>query len=162
MTTSGKIVTVAVLLRKLKALRRSGQKIAFTNGCFDILHYGHTSYLERAKKSGRILVVAVNSDSSVRKLKGAHRPIIVQRERAAVLAALECVDFVVIFSEETPFKLIKAIEPDVLIKGADYQAKDVVGSDIVRARGGRVELIEFIPGLSSSNIMHRIRQSEKG
>lgn len=161
MNTSGKIVSLPALIRKINVLRRSGKKIAFTNGCFDILHYGHVSYLEKAKASNRILIVAVNTDASVRRLKGASRPYVPQKERAAVLAGLQCVDFVVFFNEDTPLKVIQAVEPDVLIKGADYKNKEVVGSDVVRSRGGKVELIKYLSGLSSTNIIERIRQREK-
>ena len=140
----------------LPRLRRQGKEIAFTNGCFDILHFGHIQYLESAKKPNRILIVGLNSDLSVRKIKGLKRPVMAQKERAVILAALGCVDYVVIFHEETPFRLIQSIHPDVLIKGADWKAKGVIGSDIVKANGGRVELIRYLPDYSTSAIIKRI------
>ena len=158
MKTSEKIVSVSSLKKKIAQLRRRGKTISFTNGCFDILHYGHTSYLEAAKKNNRVLIVGLNSDRSVRALKGLNRPIVGQKERAALLAALASVDFVVIFNEDTPYQLIKALTPDVLIKGADWKNKDVVGSDIVKFYGGKVEYIKYIPRFSTTNIIETIRQ----
>jgi rfaE bifunctional protein nucleotidyltransferase chain/domain len=155
-----KVVTLPVLLKKTAILRRSRRMIAFTNGCFDLMHVGHVTYLEAAKngKKGdnRILIVGLNSDKSVVTIKDPGRPICPQQSRAAVLASLACVDFVVLFNEETPYNLIKAIQPDVLIKGADYKNKEVVGSDIVKARKGKVELIKFVNGFSTSNIITKI------
>ena len=143
MNTKHKIIKLPTLKKKLSGFRKQGKKIAFTNGCFDIVHYGHISYLETAKKKDRILVLGLNSDLSVKKLKGSRRPIISQDNRAALLAAMECVDFVVLFNEETPLKLISSLKPDVLVKGADYKDKVVVGSDIVKENGGKVEFIKF-------------------
>lgn len=140
------------LKKKLSVLRREGRTIAFTNGCFDLMHVGHVKYLERAKKDNRVLIVGLNSDRSISRIKGPSRPICPQKSRAAVIASLEAVDFVVIFNEETPYKLIKAVKPDVLIKGADYKGKEVVGSDIA----GKVELIKFVEGFSTTNIINRI------
>jgi len=151
-----KITTVGELKKRLCSLRKEGRTIAFTNGCFDILHYGHVDYLLKAKKKNRVLVVGVNSDSSVRKIKGSKRPIVSQKERASVLAALECVDFVTIFSESTPLNLIKAVKPDVIIKGADWKKKDVVGYDVVKAYGGKVELAKYLPKHSTTNIINAI------
>lgn len=140
------------LKKKLSVLRREGRTIAFTNGCFDLMHVGHVKYLERAKKDNRVLIVGLNSDRSISRIKGPSRPICPQKSRAAVIASLEAVDFVVIFNQETPYKLIKAVKPDVLIKGADYKGKEVVGSDIA----GKVELIKFVEGFSTTNIINRI------
>ncbi len=151
-----KIVSVSSLKRKLKALRRGGQHIAFTNGCFDILHFGHVSYLEAAKK-GRVLVVGLNSDASVKRLKGQGRPVNNEKDRAGVLAGLSAVDFVVIFGEDTPYNLICEIKPDILIKGADWKGKDIAGADIVMAHGGKVELIKYLDGLSTSRIVQKIK-----
>ena len=123
MSLADKIVRKEALLNKLSILRREGKAIAFTNGCFDVMHLGHVTYLETAKKGSRILVVGLNSDASIRRIKGPSRPICPQKSRAAVLAALSCVDFVVIFNEDTPYNLIKAVHPDVLIKGADWKNK---------------------------------------
>ncbi len=158
MTTRHKVLKLSALSRKLTALRREGRVIAFTNGCFDILHYGHVSYLEAAKRKDRILVVGMNSDASVRGLKGPERPIVPQDQRAAVLAGLACVDFVVLFEDPTPYALIKAIGPDILLKGADWKGKEVAGSDVVKARGGRVEFVTFVARLSTTNIVEKIRQ----
>ncbi len=140
----------------LSRLRKQRKLVAFTNGCFDILHLGHIRYLESAKKPNRVLVVAVNSDSSVRKIKGSKRPITSQNQRAGVIAALHCVDYVTIFSESTPFRLIKILQPDILIKGADWKGQDVIGSDIVKSYGGRVELIKYLDGYSTTNIIKSI------
>ncbi len=143
-------------------MRRGGKKIAFTNGCFDLMHKGHVAYLEKAKgvpAQKRVLIVGLNSDKSVKALgKDKSRPICPQDSRAAVLAALESVDFVVIFNEDTPYRLIKAIGPDLLIKGADYKGKPVAGADIVKARGGKLELIKFVKGFSTSNIVEKIKK----
>jgi len=155
-STKTKIVTAAALKRKLPGLRGAGKKIAFTNGCFDILHAGHVSYLEKAKKSSRILVVGLNSDRSIRRIKGPKRPINPQTHRARVLAALTCVDFVVLFNTETPYQLIKALQPDILIKGADWKAAEVVGSDVVKARGGKIELLKYVSNCSTTNIIKTI------
>jgi len=158
-TIKQKIVSLAVLKRKLANFRRQGKTIAFTNGCFDILHFGHVSYLESAKKNNRILVIGLNSDRSIRQIKGPKRPIIHEKYRAALLAALECVDFVVLFNESTPEKLISAVKPDVLIKGADWKGKEVAGSKVVKSYGGRLEFIKFIVNLSTSNIIETIKKS---
>ncbi|WP_096016668.1 D-glycero-beta-D-manno-heptose-7-phosphate kinase [Campylobacter lanienae] len=142
-----------VKLDELLKVDRSGKSLVFTNGCFDILHFGHISYLQKAKMLGDILVVGLNSDSSVRSLKGDSRPVNTQFDRAAMLCAMEFVDFVVIFDDDTPYEMIKAIGPDVLVKGADYEGKVVVGSEFAK----RVELIEFVEGKSTTNIIEKIR-----
>jgi D-beta-D-heptose 7-phosphate kinase/D-beta-D-heptose 1-phosphate adenosyltransferase len=160
MTTLNKVVTLPLLKKKLAALRRQGRTIAFTNGCFDILHYGHVSYLEAARKKDRILVVGLNSDASVRTLeKGVDRPIVPEDQRAAVLAGLAAVDFVVLFDAPTPADLIKALKPDVLVKGADWKGREVAGGDTVKASGGKVEFIRYVARLSTTNIVEKIRQS---
>lgn len=155
-----KVVTIAVLKKRLAFLSRQGKEIAFTNGCFDILHWGHVSYLFAAKKNdSRVLVVGLNSDASVRSLgKGEDRPIVPQAERAAVLAGLAAVDFVVIFNESTPAALIRKVQPDILLKGADWKGKEVAGADVVKARGGRVEFVKYLPGLSTTNILDKVRR----
>ncbi len=150
-----KIISLQSLKKKLIALRRQGKTIAFTNGCFDLMHIGHVQYLQAAKKQNRILVVGLNSDKSIRSIKDPSRPICPQKSRAAVLASLQSVDFVVLFDEETPYQLIKALQPDVLIKGADYKGKEVVGSDIVR----KVELVKYVKGFSTTNIIEKIKRS---
>ena len=159
MNTQIKIIKLETLKKKVCMLRKRKDKVAFTNGCFDILHLGHVSYLQEAKKSADILIVALNSDRSVRKIKGPKRPIVRERSRAAVLAALACVDYVVLFDEETPLKLIEAVKPDILIKGADWKGKGAVGSGYVRTYGGKVKFIKFIKGLSSTGIINRIVKS---
>ncbi|MBN1912855.1 MAG: D-glycero-beta-D-manno-heptose 1-phosphate adenylyltransferase [Candidatus Omnitrophica bacterium] len=141
------------ILEKLKA---AGKSIVFTNGCFDLIHYGHVKYLEEAKKKGDILVVALNSDSSIRKIKGKNRPLVNQKDRLRVVAALQSVDFVTLFHEDTPYKIIKRLSPDVLIKGADWKIKDIVGRDIVLARGGRVSTIKLTARRSTSNLINQI------
>lgn len=159
MNTKQKIVGVATLKKKIAQLRKNGFKIAFTNGCFDILHAGHVSYLQQSKKPGRILIVGLNGDRSVQAIKGPGRPIVNEKSRAVVVAALACVDFVVLFNEATPLKVIEALKPDILIKGADWKDKGIVGSEGVLAQGGQVEYIKFIPGFSSTDIINRILKS---
>ena len=157
MTTFPKVIKLPSLKKKLALLRRQKRTVAFTNGCFDILHYGHVSYLEAAKKKDRILIVGMNSDASVRTLdKGPERPVVPQDQRAAVLAGLACVDFVVLFDEPTPEALIAALKPDILIKGADWKGRPVAGADAVVANGGRVEFITYIDRLSTTNIIEKI------
>ena len=147
-------------LRELKAklgeIRRKGGRIVFTNGCFDILHVGHVRYLADAKALGDFLVVAINSDKSIRGLKGEKRPIVPQHERADVVASLESVDFVTIFDEADPYNVINELQPDYLVKGGDWGEGEIIGSDIVLKRGGEVIRIPFIEGASSTNIMETI------
>ena len=162
MDTHKKIVGLKTLQRILARLRRQGRMIAFTNGCFDILHFGHVQYLEKAKGHNRVLIIGLNSDRSVRKIKGPQRPIVAQNARAAVLAALACVDYVTIFAEETPQKLIAALKPDVLVKGADWKGKEVAGSDVVRRYGGRVEYARYVPRYSSTNIIDAVLLLRRG
>ena len=157
MVINNKILKLPELLKKLPAMRRQGKVIAFTNGCFDLMHIGHVKYLEDAGRGNRILIVGLNSDASISRIKGPSRPIIEQKSRAAVLAALESVDFVVIFNEDTPYKTIAAIAPDVLIKGADWKGKSVVGEDLVK----KVEFVKYIKGFSTTNIIEKIIKSEK-
>lgn len=135
------------------------KKIVFTNGCFDILHIGHKRYLQEAATLGDMLVVGVNSDDSVRRLKGPSRPVNNEQDRAEMISALGFVDYVVVFGEDTPYELIKKIQPDVLVKGGDYKPEEVVGKDIVEARGGRLELISFVEGKSTTNIINKISKS---
>ena len=140
--------------------RRIGNKtVVFTNGCFDILHIGHVRYLKQASLLGDLLIVGLNSDASVKRLKGEERPINCQEDRAELLAALEFIDYVVIFDEDTPYELIQAIQPDVLVKGGDYKPEQVVGRDIVEAKGGRLELIPFVAGKSTTNIVNKIKKN---
>lgn len=145
--------TLAKLVLKLK---KQGKKIVFTNGCFDIIHFGHVKYLEEAKKKGDILIIGLNSTSSIRKIKGSSRPIIPESDRAGVLAALESVDFVCVFSEPTPLNLIKKLKPDVLIKGSDWKTGNIVGADILKKNGGKVLRAKFLKGYSTSKIIEKI------
>jgi rfaE bifunctional protein nucleotidyltransferase chain/domain len=144
----------------LARMRFKNRKIVFTNGCFDILHQGHLVYLSRAADAGDMLVIGLNSDSSLRRLKGSGRPYLDQQTRALLLASLSFVDAVVIFYEDTPLKLIEKIQPDVLIKGSDYKAEEIVGYDIVRAKGGEVLTIDLVEGFSSSDIIARIKDKQ--
>ena len=139
------------------ALKLHQQKIVFTNGCFDVLHFGHVHYLLEARKLGDILVVGLNSDDSVRRLKGPARPINGEKERAFVLAALCCVDYIVLFEEDTPENLIKAVRPDVLVKGGDYALDQIVGADFVRQNGGTVTTIPFVEGYSSTLVIEQLK-----
>jgi D-beta-D-heptose 7-phosphate kinase/D-beta-D-heptose 1-phosphate adenosyltransferase len=154
---SEKICTLPAVLERVAVWRAKGERIVFTNGCFDLLHAGHVTYLEKAKKLGNRLVVGLNTDRSVRALKGQGRPVIPENERAQVLAALAAVDAVVFFDEETPVRLIKAIQPDVLAKGADYTREEVVGAELVESWGGEVALVELVNGKSSSLIIEAIK-----
>ena len=150
---SHKILTQKEVLNFRKD--NKSKKIVFTNGCFDILHVGHKRYLQKAATLGDMLIVGINSDASVRRLKGSSRPINSERDRAELLSALAFVDYVVIFEEDTPYNLIKEIQPDILVKGGDYKPEEVVGKDIVEARGGRLELISFVEGKSTTNIINK-------
>lgn len=150
---------VGALCAALAPRRASGARLVFTNGCFDLLHPGHVRYLEAARGLGDVLVVGLNDDASVRRLKGAGRPILQLAERAEVLAALASVDYVVAFGEDTPLRVIEALQPDVLVKGADWGADDIVGREVVLTGGGRVERIELVPGASTTDIIRRIREA---
>ncbi len=152
----GKIKTTAELKPLLGILRSTGKKIVFTNGCFDLIHAGHTRYLAAAKTLGDVLVVAVNSDSSVRTIKGEKRPINSQADRAETLAALESVDFVTIFNEPDPYRVIAELQPDVLVKGGDWPVEKIIGRDVVEARGGKVVTIPFVEGASTTGIIEKI------
>ena len=143
--------------RKLAYWRFKEDKIVFTNGCFDILHKGHIEYLAKAANLGDVLIIGLNSDESVKRLKGENRPVLDEESRAMALAAIGFVDNVVIFDEDTPYELIKKIQPDVLVKGADYNEDDIVGADIVKAKGGEIKTIEFVDGYSTSKIIDKIK-----
>lgn len=157
----GEIISVAKLLPLRAQWKFFGKKVVFTNGCFDILHRGHIDYLAKAKSLGDILTVGVNDDASVTRLKGSHRPVVDQDDRANILAALKSVDYVIVFTEDTPHELIKAIVPDVLVKGADWPIDKVVGKDIVEAAGGSVQTIEFLPNRSTSRIIEKIERATR-
>lgn len=154
----GQLVSREELVKIRQEARRQGQTVVFTNGCFDLLHRGHVEYLGQAKKLGDILVVGLNSDRSVEKLKGPLRPLTSQVDRAQVLAALQTVDYICIFEEETPARLIQAVVPDVLVKGGDYRVGEIVGRDTVRAAGGRVVVVPLVEGFSTKDLIERIRQ----
>ena len=158
---AAKVMDLETLLARAGEWRGRGERIVFTNGCFDLLHVGHVSYLERARRYGQRLVVGLNTDRSVRALKGPDRPLIGQDDRARVLAALAAVDAVVLFDEDTPLELIRRIQPDVLAKGADYREDEVIGAADVRARGGQVVLVPLVDDRSSSGIIRRIADSDR-
>lgn len=149
-----KITTAEHLTAELA--QRGDKRVVFTNGCFDILHAGHVQYLEEAKALGDILVLGLNTDASVRGLKGEERPIVNEQQRAAVIAGLACVDWVVFFDEPTPARLIEQIAPDILVKGGDWRPDQIVGADFVLARGGEVRSLQFLPGISTTDIINRI------
>lgn len=151
-----KIKPLSKLEKIAASLRKKGKKIVFTNGCFDILHYGHVMYLERAKKSGDILIVGVNSDSSIRKIKGKLRPIVNENDRIRVISGLQSVDYAVLFKENTPLNLITAIKPDVLVKGADWSKNNIVGADFIKSYGGKIKTINLAKGRSTSSIIEKI------
>jgi len=153
-----RILSREQLARRLAEHRRRGERIVFTNGCFDLIHPGHVLYLEAARALGDVLVVGLNSDASVRRLKGPSRPVCTQQERALVLAALRSVDYVVVFEEDTPLDLIREVGPDVLVKGGDWAPEDIVGREVVEARGGEVVTVPFVPGTSTTGIVERIRR----
>lgn len=156
-TIKNKILTLEQLTSVLTLLRLKQKKIVFTNGCFDLIHQGHVDYLAKAREKGDVLILGLNTDNSVHRLKGETRPIQDEQSRAMIIASLLCVDYVVLFDEDTPYELIKNIQPDVLVKGADYKKENIVGYDIVTAKGGKVETIEFLEGYSTSNIVNKIK-----
>ena len=150
------VLSLAEALDVRAHLRKANRSLVFTNGVFDILHRGHCEYLDAARRCGDALLVGLNSDASVRRLKGPQKPIVPEDDRAFVLAMLACVDYVVLFDEDTPFELISALVPDVLVKGADYTLDTIVGRDVVEAAGGRVLTIPLTPGRSSTNIVQTV------
>ena len=156
MDNSGKIVSTDALVAGLKKARRAGRKIVFTNGCFDILHVGHVRYLGAARSEGDLLVVGLNSDSSVRSIKGERRPLVNQDQRAEVLASLACVDYVVVFDEPDPLRLIRAVKPDILVKGADWAEENIVGAEFVKSTGGKILRIELVSDASTTGLIDRI------
>ena len=157
-SSQNKITSLAALCRIVRRAKARGARVVFTNGCFDLLHAGHVTLLERAKRHGDFLVVGLNSDRSVRALKGRGRPLVPQRDRARLLAALASVDSVVIFDELTPQRLVSRLLPDVLIKGADWAAGKIVGTEAVRNAGGRVVRLPLLRGYSTSRLLARLRR----
>ena len=155
-----RVITEAGIRAYVEQQRARGLRIVFTNGVFDLLHPGHVRYLQEARKLGDMLIVGLNADESVRRNKGPDRPITPEHERAEVLTALGCVDAVVVFREDTPDAIVRAIQPDVLVKGADWPADQIVGRDTVEARGGRVVLIPVEQGYSTTSIVERIRKAQ--
>lgn len=157
--TSHKLVSRGAAARWVKRLQAQGHKVVFTNGCFDLLHLGHVGYLEEARSLGDALIVGVNTDASVKRLdKDPSRPVNSEGDRAALLAALACVDQVVLFPEDTPLELITALQPDILVKGGDYRLEEIVGREVVQARGGLVKVIPLVTGYSTTVLLARIRQ----
>ena len=144
-----------------KKLKEENKKVVFTNGVFDLIHAGHVDYLSKAKASGDVLIVGLNTDESVKRIKGHNRPILMQDERAFILSNLKSVDYVILFEEDTPERLICEVLPDILVKGGDYTAEGVVGRELVESYGGRVELINFIDGKSTTSIINKILESYK-
>ncbi|MDK2977354.1 MAG: D-glycero-beta-D-manno-heptose 1-phosphate adenylyltransferase [Bacteroidales bacterium] len=153
-----KIIDIDQLGSRLAYWNFKNQKIVFTNGCFDILHRGHVEYLAQAANFGDILIIGLNTDDSVRKLKGDSRPVQDQYARALLLASLHFVNAVIYFDEDTPYELIKRVQPDILIKGSDYHIEDIVGYDVVQKKGGQVKTIDFIPGYSTTSIIEKLKK----
>ena len=147
------------LSRIIEKEKKRGKRIVFTNGCFDLLHPGHIHLLRQAKEEGDILIVGLNSDASLKRLKGKERPLIPEEERAEIIASLEMVDYVVIFQEDTPYSLIKKLKPHVLVKGEDWRDKGVVGRDIVESEGGKVKLVNCLPGYSTRYLIQKIKNA---
>jgi D-glycero-beta-D-manno-heptose 1-phosphate adenylyltransferase len=148
------------LRRKISYWNFRGNNIVFTNGCFDILHLGHVDYLSKAADLGDVLIVGLNSDESVRKIKGGNRPILDQKSRAMTLASFSFIDAVILFVEDTPLELIKMIQPDILVKGSDYNSDEIVGADVVLARGGCIQIIPLIEGYSTTAIENKIQKAK--
>ncbi|MEW6686083.1 MAG: D-glycero-beta-D-manno-heptose 1-phosphate adenylyltransferase [Candidatus Edwardsbacteria bacterium] len=156
----GKIITLPDLIPLRNQAKKEQKKVVFTNGVFDILHRGHIEYLQKAKRLGDILIVGLNSDASTKRIKGEKRPIVPQEDRAVILSALACVDYVCLFDEDTPLKLIEAILPDILVKGADWKVEEIVGKEIVERAGGKVVQIDFLEGKSTSGLINRILRTQ--
>lgn len=155
------MINILVEKRSLWGSQGSTKKVVFTNGCFDLVHLGHVDYLSKARDLGDLLIVGLNSDDSIRRLKGEKRPISHQESRAMVLAAFSFVDYVVIFEEDTPLRLITELRPDILVKGGDYNHDNVVGADFVESYGGRLELIPLVPGESTTNLVQKMVDGNK-
>ncbi len=161
MSNEEKIMTLEEFLPMRASLRERGKKVVFSNGCFDILHAGHVDYLEKARGLGDFLVLGLNTDDSVRRLKGPERPLQDEFSRKKVMSGLNFIDAVILFNEDTPFDLISAILPDILVKGDDYSVENIVGSDVVMKNGGKVETIPLVVGYSTTNIVNKIKETLK-
>jgi D-beta-D-heptose 7-phosphate kinase/D-beta-D-heptose 1-phosphate adenosyltransferase len=157
MSAADRVLPLDALVARLKPERAAGRRVVFTNGCFDLLHAGHAELLERAAALGEILIVGLNTDASVRRLKGPGRPVVPERERALLLASLRAVDYVVLFEEETPLRVITELRPDLLVKGEDYPLERIVGREVVESHGGHVVRLPLVPGFSSSGLIARLR-----
>lgn len=157
--TQSKIKSLAEAKKTVAAWKAAGLKVVFTNGCFDILHLGHVDYLEKARNLGDRLVLGLNTDDSVSRFKGPFRPIQDETSRARIIASLQFIDLVVFFNEDTPLNLISEIVPDILVKGSDYLAENIVGADVVNRNGGQVKTIDFVPGYSTTRIVERIKKT---
>jgi rfaE bifunctional protein nucleotidyltransferase chain/domain len=157
--STDKIKAAAEARKKVAEWKSKGERVVFTNGCFDILHLGHVDYLEKARNLGDRLIVGLNTDSSVSRFKGPDRPIQDEKSRARVISSLQFVDMVVLFNEDTPKELISTLVPDVLVKGSDYLAENIVGADVVKKAGGEVTTLEFVPGYSTSKVIEKIRKT---
>lgn len=160
-TAADKIINQAEAVRLVTGWQQQGLRVVFTNGCFDLLHLGHVDYLEKARQLGDKLIVGLNTDASVSKLKGPHRPLQDEMSRARIMASLLFIDVVVLFEEETPYELIKAIRPDILVKGDDYAIQNIVGHDLVLDKGGEVKTITLVKGYSTSGIVDKIKRQLK-
>ena len=158
-TSQRKIISAAVLTRQVRRAKAAGRTVVFTNGCFDLLHAGHVMLLERAKRLGDVLIVAINSDASAKRLKGPRRPIVSQRDRAKLLAALESVDYVTVFNDSTPERLLRRLRPHLLVKGADWSSTQIIGRELVERDGGRVVRLPLLRGYSTSKLVERIRRN---
>lgn len=158
MNTQKKIVSLEKLRKKVSFFKKNKVKVIFTNGCFDLLHLGHVRYLEKIKTKNSVLIVGINSDCSVRKIKGSGRPIQNQVSRSGVIAGLSCVDYVVIFNEKTPEKTISILKPDILVKGADWKGNAIAGKQTVESSGGRVLFASYLPGFSTTRIIDKIKK----
>jgi rfaE bifunctional protein nucleotidyltransferase chain/domain len=155
-----KVLDIERLNKQLSIWRFFRKKIVFTNGCFDLIHLGHIDYLSKAKNLGDVLLIGLNTDNSVRRLKGEHRPVSDQNARAMILASIGFVDGVVFFDEDTPYNLIMNIKPDVLVKGSDYNLKEIVGANIVKGNGGEIKTIDFLHGYSTTQLIEKIKKNK--
>jgi D-glycero-beta-D-manno-heptose 1-phosphate adenylyltransferase len=159
MATAEKIVSLETAVNKRNQWKQLGEKVVFTNGCFDILHLGHVDYLEKARQLGNRLILGLNTDASIRRLKGKDRPIVAENARARVIAALAFVDLVVLFEEDTPLCLIERLSPDILVKGDDYTIENIVGAEFVISRGGSVETVPLVKGFSTTQLIEKIKSA---